>query len=551
MKPVRPPSKVAVLDFETDPFLYGRVPEPFAAGLEVDGPYFEFWGDDCIAAVVEFLNSQKEPLLIYAHNGGKFDFYFLLEYISDPIRIINGRIVECRLGIHTLRDSFAAVPVALKKIAGKLDIEYWKMERECREEHKAEILEYLRVDCVELAKVMRAFIARFSKPRSGPALTMAGAAMTELQKRHRQFFKRPNKDDPASATAGLEHDEKFRLFYFGGRVQAFEKGVIRGQFRIYDVNSMYPAVMRNFDHPLGSRYVSPQNPRIGDDGYVVGFKERMFFIDFEGMSHGHLPERNQKGGIDFPRGFGRFTVPSHEFRAVYIRGLVDVHKIHRVHLPYQVQRFVEFVDTFAAEKVAAGKAGDKITREFVKLVLASAYGKFAQDPRKFRDYIIERLGIDNPPDETWALHERNNYFRLWKRPTESERFNDVAIAASITGAARAVLLDALCISERPIYCDTDSLICHRLGNGTPIDPDTLGAWKFEGSGDRVAIGGKKLYAVFDGDSEVKSASKGVKLSPIQIQSIAEGATIEYLNDAPTFKLHGQHDKFVKRKVKLT
>jgi len=90
--------KIATLDAETDPFVYKRVPEPFAWGLFTGDDYIETWGDDCTAEMLEKIEAHKEPLRIYAHNGGKFDFFFLLRFgvLRNP-QIINGRIVKADL----------------------------------------------------------------------------------------------------------------------------------------------------------------------------------------------------------------------------------------------------------------------------------------------------------------------------------------------------------------------------------------------------------------------------------------------------------------------
>ena len=75
-KKEKPQTRIAVIDFETDPFLYDRVPEPFSAGFYDGETYIDFWGDDCADQLICYLESRKDNLIIYAHNGGKFDFYY-------------------------------------------------------------------------------------------------------------------------------------------------------------------------------------------------------------------------------------------------------------------------------------------------------------------------------------------------------------------------------------------------------------------------------------------------------------------------------------------
>ena len=102
----------------------------------------------------------------------------------------------------------------------------------------------------------------------------------------------------------------------------------------------------------------------------------------------------------------------------------------------------------------------------------------------------------------------------------------------------------------PIYCDTDSIICKSLN--VEIDGNKLGAWKFEGEYDFAAIGGKKLYALYnDGDKETKKlASKGGNLKLNDIKAICRGETFLHQNIAPTMSINTS-PRFIERNFKAT
>ncbi len=246
------PPRIAVIDAETDPFLYGRVPKPFAWGFYDGEKYVSFWGQNSTRALIDFLDTLKGDWIIYAHNGGKFDFFFLIDYIENPIKVIGSRIVSCKIGRHEFRDSYAAIPIPLGAYQ-KTSIDYQKFEEENREANKTEILDYLKDDCVFLFGLVTAFIERF-----GTALTIGGAAMKTLKTIH-----------PVTPR-NQSHDAKFRPFYFGGRVQCFKYGIFDGPVKIYDVNSMYSAVMRNEHHPTGARYLNVRNTIADKRGEIVG-----------------------------------------------------------------------------------------------------------------------------------------------------------------------------------------------------------------------------------------------------------------------------------------
>ena len=540
------PREVAVIDFETDPFKYDRVPAPFACGVLWRDEYREFWGFDCGAQAFEYLQTIDAKLVIYAHNGGKFDFYFLWPYLDNPMKIINGRIVACKFGKHELRDSYAILPFPLREFE-KTAIDYAKFEPEVREKHRVEILAYLHDDCTGLKKLVDAFVERF-----GFALTIAGVAMKQLQKLHPQEFQ------------GQSHDARMRKFYFGGRVSCFDSGVLVGNWKVYDVNSMYPSVMRDFDHPMGKHYrVLLSNITLDADNWIAGYPGEMYFCEVSGINFGALPIRDDENafeGLNFNVEVGTFTTTSHELRAAIELGKFEVVEIHSAMLPRKTQRFAEFVDTYAAEKALAKKTKDKTSEIFAKLILNSAYGKFGQNPDKFKEWRFEqrneRGGCSNISElmqSGWQLEQGAKEWTVWSKPAVAFQYFDVAIAASVTSAARSVLLRAVAKSTRPIYCDTDSIICEKLA-GVEIHASRLGAWKLEAIGDRVAIAGKKLYALFrdawTDKAAVKWASKGTRLAPSEIVKIARGGEVTWESDAPNFSLSGKV-KFTKRKSRRT
>ena len=86
---------IAVVDAETDPFKKGRIPAPFLWGFYDGSTYEKFTSTD---ELIIYL--YDKPIIVYAHNGGKFDWHFVLDYI-DPytkVQIINGRIAKFRTG---------------------------------------------------------------------------------------------------------------------------------------------------------------------------------------------------------------------------------------------------------------------------------------------------------------------------------------------------------------------------------------------------------------------------------------------------------------------
>lgn len=524
---------IAVIDFETDPFLYGRLPEPFLVSFYNGATMKSFWGSDCATQLMEYLNGLATPHLIYAHNGGKFDFHFLHRWIDgkpgNPLLIIKSRIVRAMLGKHEIRDSYAAMPVPLRDFTGKLDIDITKLERSCRDKHKAEIIRYCEQDCRVLYDAITAFCERF-----GRRLTIGGVAIDQLRNIH------PFKNQSS------RHDAVFRPYYYGGRVQCFRAGILDdGPWKLYDVNSMYPYVMATYNHPINGQF--RYSDRLPNDFSTP------FFVKFTGKNRGGLACRDAEGGLTFTQEYGTFYTTNHELRVALDHNLVDIDQIHECLVATEYTKFDAFVDTFAQEKAEAKRKGDALTYVFAKLLMNSAYGRCGINPENFQDWELVR---DTGYDKEWRakgyeLQADYPEFELWAKPSDirERNFCDVAIAASITSAARSVLLEGLQAAEEPVYCDTDSIVCRDFHGS--IDAYALGHWDLEKTADTIAIGGKKLFAMYDGSSQVvKLSSKGGIISLDEMVRLCKGDTITYDNPAPTFSLHGRQP-FVSRRLKST
>ena len=518
---------IAVIDFETDPFLYGREPRPFCAGFySPEKGFIEFWGDDCIARLCEFIEGLKTPHTIYAHNGGKFDFHFMLEWLENPIKIISSRIAQVKIGIHELRDSYCIIPIPLSAYQ-KDSIDYNLLERDKREANRAEIVAYLKTDCTALFDIVSRFVERF-----GLQLTIGGTAIKTLRSIH-EF-------DSTSKW----HDEKYRPFYFGGRVEAFQTGIVKGNWKVYDVNSMYPHVMANMLHPTGKKYRTGYNRIIDRRGRIAGFADAPFyFARIRCKQLGAFPVRSKNAPLNFEIPSGEFCVTSHELKAAIETGRVWDIEVLEVAVPEETTSFGDYVARFMEEKISSKARGDKAGEIFAKLLLNSAYGKFAQNPAHYYDYWI-----GDPDDEKYEIYSADvNSIDIWRKPSEREAFYDVATAASITGAARSVLMLALSNAINPIYCDTDSIICEGLN--AELDGSKLGAWKLEAQGDTIAVAGKKMYALRNGSEYVKTASKGVVLTGTEIFGLCGGTAKQWKNEAPSFSLGKNRVKFVQRTIK--
>ena len=523
--------RICTFDTETDPFAHGSSIEPFTCGFYDGETYVDFWGDDCIEQFAAYMHTRRnEQLLVYCHNWGGFDVHFCYDHLDDsePMLMIGARIAKCKAFGQEFRDSYKLAAVKLADYQ-KDEFDYTKLLKNRREEFKEEIRSYQRGDCIYLHSLVTGFGEVL-----GDRITIGNAAINMLQ--DTQSFERMNE----------AQDKRIRPFFFGGRTQCIERGVIDDDWKVYDVNSMYPFIMATVRHPISAPI---------HKGRTMG--DKTAFVRLTGWNNMCLPQR---GGIDlnFTEKYGEFWASIHEVRAGLEAGTLRIQRIHETLDFNEWATFHDFILPLYEARLEAKARGDKLMDIYYKLMMNNAYGKFAQDPERYEDHCFTRTwetpeggafdAVLNP--NGWKPKHSNGTKVIWTRSQNGRRKNyfNVATGASITGAARAYLHRALVRADRPVYCDTDSIICRGLP--ADIDPKRLGAWKLEASGTRIAIAGKKTYALFDGEAVVKKASKGVGLTAHEILRVAQGEEILYKSETPTFTLDGKTE-YLERKIRAT
>lgn len=519
-------------DAETDPFLFDRIPKAFLwCAVSEHGDRVAFWGDDATDRFMEWVLTLSNALLI-GHNAGKFDTLLIKPIIHGSMLVVDGRIIKCspKKGVE-IRDSMAILPMALKKLGAKFEIKIEKLERERREIYKAEIMRYCMNDCVVLLEAVQNFYSRAGCRR----LTIASQASHELRAIYPDL---PKMDD-------VQHTE-FRPYFFGGRVQCFEKGIIEGDFSLYDVNSMYPSVMAFEQHPYGNAYAKTGYSKTSLPDNGAGF--------FDGVvdTNGAFPVRLKDKTTPYIVGRNiEVHVTMHELLAAIDCGLVQNIR-GNMWLPENTTDFSKFILPHFESRKKAKAIGDDGADLYHKLIPNSSYGRFAMSPDGRDEVYFAEEGEDIK-----SLHEKG--YEISDYDLDSERailkrpvtkpwlfYEDVATGASITGAARARLMRAIAGAERPIYCDTDSLLCEGINEKVGND---LGQWKHELDCDTAAIAGKKLYVLLQDKRPVKQASKGVKACPTEIYEVAAGEVCYIVNDAPIMRLKGT--RFQGREIRST
>lgn len=509
--------KLVVIDAETDPFLWQRAPKPFLWGFYDGEQFLKFTRTEDLAG---FLS--QNDFLVYAHNGGKFDYQYLFQYALEgqALKIINGRLGEWRLGKSVMRDSYLIFPQALATTGGKMEVSedfYQKFEAPVRAAHMPEITEYLKQDCIGLY----ALVSKFRQDY-GPALTLPSAALS--------FWSKMTGIDKPRSTEAFFQD--FSKFYYGGRVECFHPGRHKGPIQSFDIVSAFPKAMLE-PQPWGFDVDGRCEGDTWPDESAWGHS----FFTVQAKALGQFPWRDENG-LHFPHdGHSRtFHVTGWELLAC-LEAKIDF-KILESYTFKSTITFHDYVNYFFSRKQKATKGS--LDREIFKVFLNGLYGKFGANPGEYQKYWLSPMNENGPPGYTEA--DRVFPWSIWQRDLlENERtYLNVATAAGITGAVRARLFRAFVAAfgkdfwRNPdcFYSDTDCIHGRAWSPGN-IGKD-LGQWQCDFVADKAIYAGKKLYALRAANGVEKIRAKGVSLEWADFEALADGKSVRHQKAAPSY-----------------
>ena len=321
----------------------------------------------------------------------------------------------------------------------------------------------------------------------------------------------------------LELDQFIRRAYFGGIVQVndrFHAKTIKQPVYYYDVNSMYPHIMRHCPLPYGM-------PKYYKGKYVENKEYTTYvqhiIVDFL-IQYDYIPHIQDKMTLatyiretDAPIEMW-LTKPDLE-RLLKNGDIYQIEYLDGYMFMEQTGMFDEYVDIHYKGKAEEKAKGNKGKCMIHKLYLNSLYGKFGEHPLKH--YKI-------PYMEDGLLK-----FALSKE-TVADRFKYLPLATFITALARNYLLDVIELVgiDNFVYCDTDSVKIvdvelhksiidnYNIQNEKDMraamkyhelpldgykaktkkgDIKVLGAWEHDGEYQHFKTLGAKRYMVYQGD----------------------------------------------------
>ena len=429
-----------------------------------DGDYFNHFTK--LEEFLAFIFVQEKVNKIYAHNGGGFDFMFLMKKILDLPFLSVENIIPRGSGILcfdvvdqssseqrkiTFSDSLAILPFTLRSLCKDFKVSYQKLEidYDTTKTVTQKLIRYNEHDCRGLFEVIQKYREWPLIQQAGPKDTMASQAMQVL----RLFLK--DKIHALDYDGGNPEgaDTFVRRAYFGGRTEVF-KPLYKGKkpIAIFDVNSLYPHCMKMCnDFPSKFLYFtdSYEKDSIGFFDAVVDVPYNMYVPPL-GIVHGV----NGGNKYIFPTGRfkGRFSTIELEYaRSV---GVKIVKTGDGIVFGNGGPIFKDFISHLYDLRMNAPK--DSPTNVLAKLLMNSCYGRFGLN--RDRENLVIDHGQNNVQAD-YMLDSKLGVVRLVREPRVLETsFTNVAIAAWVTSLARIYMHKIyMKAPEELYYTDTDSL----------------------------------------------------------------------------------------------
>ena len=465
------------------------------------------------------LDNLADGDIVYAHNGGKYDFLFIFDFIKSvegkllSIKVINASVVMFRVEYDKkrieFRDSYAILPSSLKSLTNDFNVKHKKLEMDYTKGLKdTNFYNYFKNDLIGLYEVLEQSRELTEK------LTLASNSMNIFLT---DFYQKEYYNN------SIAIDDIFRLGYMGGRVEIFK---MRGtDLHYYDINSLYPSVMKENEYPLienkNYRYVNRFYPD------VLGY----YYCNIESpdMHIPLLPYRTAKGKLIFPVGKWQGWYYSPEILKARELGYdISIRKGYVFEdTGYIFRDFVNHYYNIKSHSTGAKKA-------IAKLVLNSLYGKFGQR-HVFDEFIIdddEKARYNYIPSLNLSRRKRISY----------SKYQHTEIAGLITSYARLKLYSLFekAGMDSVYYCDTDSIITSSLMKTS----SALGDIKEEADIEEFIALSPKVYAYTESNKEkVVIKAKGLdskRLSFADFQNaITYGNYSNFINEyekVASFKL---------------
>ena len=434
------------------------------------------------------VTSERKIRTVYFHNFGRFDGILIVKsYVSmekykiKPL-MRNNMIYDLSVYrdskyLFRFRDSLCVFPKKLEDLGKTLcpnlgtkgSIEHKGLRVHHLKDKRSLLLEYMKQDIRILGGVMvkgqEIYWSQFNVDIEN-CMTLSSLAISIFR---RQYY--DPKSWPICIPNGNE-DTFIRRGYYGGHADAYKP--YGENLYYYDVNSLYPFIMKKYDMPGGIPVWHNQLYESEKDlSELYGFIEAYVSCPST-INRPFLPYRDKKNKtLLFPT--GHFVGVYFSEELIYARD-----KLGYTVIPlwgYLFERkpspFADFVSTLYNNRMLAKKEGNEPMVFVYKTLMNSLYGRFGINPESVVTEICGRERYDTLVDKERFIiaEELNEKYNIISYVTDNDselnqyRISAVQLSAAITACARIHMYDYI-KRDDCYYTDTDSAV---LGNELPQD----------------------------------------------------------------------------------
>lgn len=456
---------------------------------------------DLVLRISTIVKQEKSCFTIDFHNFSRFDGILVLKHLAchhksyklKPL-LRNNRLYELAVYsgekmLFRFRDSLNLLPGNLSTLAKNLcpglgpkgSIPHDKVTQSNLAIMKNSLLDYMKQDIRLLGGVMQKaqeIYWKLYKVDIDSKITLASLALTIFRMKYNDAsnwpIHIPNKNE----------DSFIRQGYYGGHADTYKP--YGEDLYYYDVNSLYPFVMKEFEMP-GGVPVWHGNLDGMDLDSMFGFIQA-YVVCPKTIKRPFLPYRDKNNTLIFPT--GEFVGVYYSEELKYARGIgYTVLPISGYLFERRESPFKDFVSTLYESRLEARKEGNEALAYVYKILMNSLYGRFGINPKCTITEVVDENRYKHLLRFSEIIFSdklsENNYIVAYHSNTkmDSDYWNPpknsaVQLAAAITASARIYMYPYIS-REDCYYTDTDSVVLSQPLPNELISSSVIGMFKLE------------------------------------------------------------------------
>lgn len=457
---------------------------------------------------LEFLTNLGKVAKVWAVNL-QYDIANLFYHHADYCEIVysGSRVISAKIPGTRIRfyDTLNHWKISVEEMGKRIDLEKMNVKGDFNN------VEYCQRDSEITYYFVKRMLEYYQSIGAKPKSTIGSTSLNHFNDFCGHTFSNKNQFD-------IEELEFMERSLYGGRTECFYNREIEGNIQIYDFNSLYPSVLRDFPYPFLNKRYWTKNINLENEGiaYVTIKSPGNLYFPY-------LPYRDA-GTLVFPLGTFNGHYTYFELREALKLG----YKIEKIENALEFNGgtyypFKNWVEKLYDERLKAQKAGDVLLSDTYKLIMNNLFGKFGQGNertyllpitkerlRKFNCTILENKFILSVSKGAYPPHTNFIWSSYCTAYARDRLFRGLTDARNRRG--------------KVLYCDTDSIFVEA---SKPIfsASDQLGCLKLEGTVVKAHFKGLKNYKLVKQNGDCIYKVRGVPRKHAKI--FFEHEIIEY------------------------